>query len=121
MTLRGLALMAEIVSVLARHQGLRVAPAVETDDNEEGLVTISLTLHPSTTGEMLAALALHDELRCLLDIVQVRELASRYDLDPRELEPLLRRIHGEPRRTLTAGAPEPAAEATPERRTTRER
>ena len=97
MTLRSLALMAEVVSVLARYQELHVAPAVDTDVSGDGLVTLTLTVQPTSTTERLAALSLLDELQGLLDMVQIRELAMRYDLSPDDLDPLLRRIYGEPR------------------------
>jgi len=103
MSMRGLAIMAEVVSVLARHQTLRVAPDVAIDIKDDGLVTVTLTVHPTSAHDGLEALALHDDLRCLLDTVQVRELAVRYDLSPDDLDPLLRKIHGAPR-SLAAGA-----------------
>ena len=116
MTRCGVALMAEVVSVLAGHQTLRVTPEVATDEKADGLVTLTLTVHPTSTSESLEALSLLDELQGLLDMVQVRELAMRYDLSPDDLDPLLRRIYGEPRRVVTAGASEPAADATQELR-----
>lgn len=92
MTLHGFALLAEVVGVLAQHQDLPVVPSV---DMEDGVLTVTLAVHPPSSHDALEALALRDELRCLLDTVQVRELAVRYDLSPDDLEPLLRRIHGE--------------------------
>jgi len=104
MSLRGLALMAEVVGVLARHSHMRVTPEVEHDIKEDGAMTVTLTIHPTSVDDGLAALELYEELRCLLDTVQIRELAVRYDLSPDDLDPLLRKIHGAPR-SLVAGAP----------------
>lgn len=90
MSLRGLALMAEVVGVLARHKELRVSPQVETDVQEDGLVTVTLTVHPTTADEGLEALSLHDELRYVADVTTVRGIVATYGLAAAPLEAMLR-------------------------------
>lgn len=89
MTLSGLALMAEVVSVLARHQELPVVPEVEMDKTDDGLVSVTLTMHPRSTHEALDALALRDELQFVRDVAQMRGFAETYGIDAARLEAVL--------------------------------
>ena len=86
-----LALMAEVVAVLAQHQGLRVVPDIEMDVKDDGLLTLSLTVYPTSADDGLEVLSLFDELRYVVDVATMRGVVERYGLDAVSLEALLRR------------------------------
>lgn len=85
---RGVALLAEVLSVLAAHGGLHCAPAVEEED---GLVTLTVTFHPVDTGEALEGLEVMSELRYLSELSQVRAFAAAYNIDATKLEALIQK------------------------------
>lgn len=91
-----LALMAEVVAVLAQHQELRVVPEIVMDAQDDGLLTISLTVHPTSADEGLEVLSLFDELRYVSDVATVRGVVSRYGLEAAPLEAILRREDAAP-------------------------
>jgi hypothetical protein len=81
----GLAVLAEVVAVLARYPSLRVMPQL---DREKGVV--SLTVRAYEDGEhALDVLALHDELRYLMDVATVRAIATSYAISAERLSELI--------------------------------
>lgn len=91
MTMRGPALLAEIVAVLARYEDLCVVPEVEMDAKEDGCLTLTLTVHPTTVEEGLESLALADDLRYVCDVATVRGVVDRYGLNAAAFDELLRK------------------------------
>lgn len=82
---QGVAVLAEVVAVLARYPGLRCAPVVDIEDG-----VVALTVSVDTQGaDGLRVLALHDELKYVADVAQVRAICSSYDVKPEQLEALL--------------------------------
>ena len=91
MAMPGLAILGEVVDVLAEHRGLLVSPHVDMDVNGDGLITISLTLHPSTDTEALDALGVRDDIRYVADVAAVRGFVHRYGFDAVQFDALLQR------------------------------
>lgn len=85
---RGVALLAEVTNVLLQHGSLHCAPAVEEED---GLVTLTVTLHPVDVGEALEGLAVMNELNYLGGLAQVRAFADSYGIDAAKLEALIQK------------------------------
>ena len=83
---RGVALLAEVATVLWEHKDLHCAPAVEEED---GLVTLTVTLHPVDTGEALEGLEVLHELTYLSGLATVRAFCDDYGIDAAALESLL--------------------------------
>lgn len=83
---KSIALMAEVVAVLARYPGLRCAPVV---DQEDGLLSLSITLD----SDHLDVVALGHDLKFVADVAQVRHIAREYDIDASKLEALLPTMH----------------------------
>jgi len=82
---RGIAVLAEVVAVLARHSNLRVTPVVEEDRG-----VVALTVRIKAEGEDgLQVLSLLHELQYVVDTAQVRAIAAQYDIEPAKLEALL--------------------------------
>ena len=93
---RSIALMAEVVAVLARYPGLRCAPIV---DQQEGLLSISITID----SDDLQVVSLGHELKYVADVAQVRHIAREYNIDAAKLEALLPALHDDaPSQCLTA-------------------
>jgi len=86
---KGIAVLAEVVAVLARHSNLRVTPVVEEDRG-----VVALTVRVQSDGEDgLQVLSLLHELQHVADIAQVRAIAATYDIDAAKLEALLPDMH----------------------------
>lgn len=79
---KSIALLAEVVAVMARYPGLRCAPVV---DQEEGLLSISITID----SDHLQAVSLGHDLKYVADVAQVRHIAREYSIDAAKLEALL--------------------------------
>lgn len=82
---RGIAVLAEVVAVLARHTNLRVTPVVEEDRG-----VVALTVRIKAEGEDgLQVLSLLHELQYVTDVAQVRAIAAQYNIDAVRLEALI--------------------------------
>jgi hypothetical protein len=79
---KGIAVLAEVVAVLARYPGLRVAPVV---DREDGVVSLTISVNADGV-DGLTVLALHDELKFVADIATVRAIAACYNIDKARLD-----------------------------------
>lgn len=82
----GVALLGEVAAVLAAHGRLKCTPSVKEDD---GLFTVSVTLHPPTPDEAMEGLEVFNELSYLAGLAQVRLFATDYGIDAAALEALL--------------------------------
>jgi len=81
--------LAEVAAVLIQHGGLICRPSVEED---EGLVTLTVTIHPHGQGNIhdaLESLELMNALHYLQDVATLRALCSKYDIAAARLEALL--------------------------------
>lgn len=86
---RGIAVLAEVVAVLARHTNLRVTPVVEEDRG-----VVALTVRIKAEGEDgLQVLSLLHELQYVQDTAQVRAIAATYNIDAARLESLIPDMH----------------------------
>lgn len=74
---KSIAILAEVVAVLARYPGLRVAPEV---DREDGVVSLKISIEADGV-DGLTVLALHDELKFVADIATVRAITAAYNID----------------------------------------
>lgn len=83
---KSIALMAEVVAVLARYPGLRCAPVV---DQEDGLLSLSITID----SDDMQVVSLGHELKYVADVAQVRHIAREYNIDAAKLEALLPAMH----------------------------
>jgi hypothetical protein len=95
---RGLALVAELVNVLANHGELRCAPTIEANEEADGSFALTVRFYADAADEGLDLLALQDEVRYVADVAQMRAFAHQYGIDPAALEELL------PLRMLPDGA-----------------
>lgn len=86
---KGVAVMAEVVAVLARHSNLRVTPVVEED---RGVVALTVRVKSEGADGLQVVSMLH-ELQHVANIAQVRAIAELYKIDPDKLEALLPAIH----------------------------
>jgi hypothetical protein len=91
----GVAVMAEVVAVLARYPCLRVSPVV---DNEDGVLTLAVRVDGA---DSLHVLALADELQYVADVAQMRMLAATYGIAPAALEAMLPQLRDQPRAALS--------------------
>lgn len=82
---KGLAVLAEVVAVLARHTRLRVTPTV---DMENGVMSLVVTA-TADGDDGLQVLALADELKYVQDVATVRAICGSYNIKPEQLEALL--------------------------------
>lgn len=82
---KGIAVLAEVVAVLARYSCMRVSPIV---DREDGVVALRILVDAEGPNG-LEVLALHDDLKFVADVAQVRAFASTYQIDPAKLQALL--------------------------------
>lgn len=82
---KGLAAMAEVIAVLARYPGLRCSPVV---DREDGVMALTIRVDEDGPNG-LQVLALHDELKYVSDVAQVRCLTATYGITAKQLEPVL--------------------------------
>lgn len=82
---KSIAVLAEIVGVLARHPGLRVAPVVEHDD---GVVALTITLD-SSGEDGLQVMSLCHELEFVASVATMRFIAREYGIDAEKLQALL--------------------------------
>ncbi len=76
-------LLLEIADLLGAHGRLPGTLRVDHDDG-----TVTLTVRLVAPGQ-LDALALAHDAQYLADVGQLRDLAMRYDIDPRRLEAVL--------------------------------
>jgi len=86
---KSIAVMAEVVAVLARYSGMRVAPVV---DREDGVVALNIFVEEDGV-DGLRVLALHDELKFICDMAKVRAIASEYQISAEKLEALIPMMH----------------------------
>lgn len=94
---KSIALMAEVVAVLARYPGLRCAPIVDQDD---GLLSLSITVDVDD----LQVVSMGHELKYVADVATMRYITREYDIDAAKLEALLPLLTADdaPRSCLTA-------------------
>lgn len=93
---KSIALMAEVVAVLARYPGIRCAPVVDTED---GLLSLSITID----ADDLQVVSLGHDLKFVADVAQVRHIAREHNIDAAKLEALLPVMSEDaPTRCLTA-------------------
>jgi hypothetical protein len=86
---RNVALLAELAAVLARHPEQRCAPAIEHDrERDETRLTVTFHQQETVAGD-LETVEMVQELQYLVDMAQLRALASKYDIDAKRLEALL--------------------------------
>ena len=84
---RSTAVLSEVATVMERYGALLCSPSVEYDER-----TITLTVQIARPQPPdLFLLEFYNELRYLQDVGQLRQLATRYDIDPAALEALLRK------------------------------
>lgn len=81
-----IAVLAEVAAVLARHGQMPCAPEVIEED---GLVTLTVTLRPQTTAQALEQLEVLGVLQYVVDVGQMRALAEKYGIDPVLIEAVL--------------------------------
>ncbi len=85
-----LAVLAEVVDVLAQFGHLRCAPDVVLED---GVLTLTLVVPPQSVeqgdGVRFDTLSLYDELKYVVDFANLRALAQTFDIAPSALEALL--------------------------------
>ena len=84
---RSMAVLLEVAAVLERYGTLLCSPIVEYD---ERLITLTVQIARPQPPD-LSLLEFYHELRYLQDVGQLRQLATRYDIDPAALEALLRK------------------------------
>lgn len=87
----GVAVVAEVADVLWRHGQLPCTPVVKEED---GLITLTLTLRPATVGEALDGLEVLAELQRVADVAQMRAFAGKYGIAAEEIDPALRKVLG---------------------------
>lgn len=78
-----------MADALAAHGELLCVPAVETTDAGVVLTVTVPTVGQASGAAALDAVELLQELQRVADMVQLRALAQRYDIDPAALEALL--------------------------------
>lgn len=79
------AVVSEVVDVLAPHGRLPCHPLIQEDD---GLWTLTLTFRPAEMQQSLQLLELVEDLRRVQDVAQIRGFADRYGVDAKLLEGL---------------------------------
>jgi hypothetical protein len=89
MTLPGIALLAEIAQCLLRHRRLRVIPSIERASDDDGAFTLSLCFKNCTTNYDYALFELRQDLKHIVDVAQLRALASSLNIDEAQLEAML--------------------------------
>jgi hypothetical protein len=89
--MKGLALLGEVVAALAKYPALRVCPEVEMDLKGDGLLSVTLTAHPSTDTETLGVLELRETIGYIADVATVRGVVARYGLDASDFDQILTR------------------------------
>lgn len=86
---KSIAVLAEVVAVLARHPGLRVAPVLEDDGG-----VVALTISMQAEGEDgLQVLALRHELEFVANVATMRFIAREHGIDAEKLQALIPALH----------------------------
>lgn len=82
---KGIAVMAEVVAVLARHSNLRVTPVVEED---RGVVALTVRVAAEGSDGLQVVSMLH-ELQHVANVAQLRAIVAEYGMDAKQLEAML--------------------------------
>ena len=82
----GVARLVEVAGIFYAHGRLTCTPTVKEED---GQISVTVTLHAADVGDALDGLELLAELKYLSDVAQVRRFATDYGIDPAALETLI--------------------------------